>query len=923
MTKNLKIDSVEALQAALPEIRKAEDEFAKFSQEQVDLICEKAAMAASKMSIPLAKMACEETGYGIVVDKVTKNQYASEHMWNYMRTAKTCDVIEENTAYGTKRVASPKGILALIVPTTNPTSTTIFKILICLKTRNAMVISPHPKAVKCTIAAAQIMKQAAEEAGLPSNIINWIETPSLDISDYMMKNVDMIIATGGEGMVHAANASGTPAIGVGPGNCDVVIDESADLRMAVESIIHSKTFDNGMICAAEQHLTVVKSVYDEVKALLKDARCYFLNKEEADKVASVFFNPRTHGVQPQAVGQTAVHLAEMAGVTVPPETKVLIAETSETSHDNPWANEKLSTLLGMFKADDLDQAFDICEKVVFEGGPGHSACLYIDPTKEEEIEEFGKRMKAGRIIINTPTSFGGIGDLYNFDIAPSLTLGPGSWGHSSYCGNTNFEQLLNIKTIMNRKENMLWLQLPKKVYHKQGCTPVAIRELKEVYNFKRAFIVTDANLYEMGACDSIIDQLKDLGIETAEFFDIRVDPQIQDAMKGLPKMHNFEPDVIIAIGGGSAIDTAKIMWIMYENPEEKFLDMATQFIDIRKRIRFFPQMGKKAKLVCVPTTAGTGSEMTPFTIISDANTGMKWPLIGYEMMPEMAIVDADHMMKLPPRATQASGYDVLTHAVEAYVSTYATDYTDGFAKTATDLVFKYLPAAYKSAFKGAKPDPVARQKMADASAIAGIAFANAFLGINHSLSHKLGGWFHIPHGTANALLFPYVCKFNAQKHPYHMGTFSQYKYPQAFERYVELGELIGVKGKNDQETFDNWIQASKDLKKAVDIPETIQEWLVQAHPEKTAEEFEKEFLDAVDAMSEWAFHDACTGANPVYPMISELKALYLRSFYGDEKFEEKYGDVLSVDVSLPTGTHADYPNGPVELIGLDKVGGFE
>lgn len=923
MTRKLMIDSVESLQVALPEIRKAEAEFAKFSQEQVDAICEAAAMAASKMRIPLAKMACEETGYGVVVDKVTKNQYASEHVWNYMRHAKTCDVIEENPAYGSKKVASPKGVLALIVPTTNPTSTTIFKILICLKTRNAMIISPHPKAVRCTLAAAQIMKEAAEAAGLPENIINWVEKPSLDISDVLMKSVDMIIATGGEGMVHAANASGTPAIGVGPGNCNVVIDESADLRMAVESIVHSKTFDNGMICAAEQHLTVLDSIYDEVKALLQDARCYFLDKEQAQKVAAVFFNPRTHGVQPQAVGQSAVHLAEMAGITVPPETKVLIAETAETSHDNPWACEKLSTLLGMYRAKDLDTAFDICEKLVFEGGPGHSACLYIDPTEEVKIEEFGKRMKAGRIIINTPTSFGGIGDLYNFDIAPSLTLGPGSWGHSAYCGNTNFEQLLNIKKIVNRKENMLWLQLPKKVYHKQGCTPVAIRELKEVYDFKRAFIVTDANLYQIGACDAIIGQLKDMGIETAEFFDIRVDPQIQDAMKGLPKMHNFEPDVIIAIGGGSAIDTAKIMWIMYEHPEEKFLDMATTFIDIRKRVRFFPQMGEKAKLVCVPTTAGTGSEMTPFTIISDGNTGMKWPLIGYEMMPEMAIVDADNMMKLPPRATQASGYDVLTHAVEAYVSTYATDYTDGFAKTATELVFQYQAAAYKSAFKGAKPNPVARQKMADASALAGISFANAFLGINHSLSHKLGGWFHIPHGTANALLFPYVCRFNAQKHPFHMGTFSQYKYPQAFERYVELGELVGVKGRTDEETFENWIKAAEDLKKATDIPETVLDWLLEAHPEKTKEQFEKEFLEAVDAMSEWAFHDACTGANPVYPTISELKALYLRSFYGNKVFEEKYGDVLSVDVDLPVDRHADYPNGPVELIGLDKVGGFK
>ena len=709
---------------------------------------------------------------------------------------------------------------------------------------------------------------------------------------------------------------------MGPGNCNVVIDETADLRMAVESIIHSKTFDNGMICASEQHITVLASVYDEVKRLLKEARCYFLNDEEAAKVADVFFNAKTHGVKPDAVGQTACRLAEMAGIEVPYDTKVLIHETDDTSHDCPWANEKLTTLLGMYKAETLDEAFDICYKLVLEGGAGHSAALYIDPTEEEKITRFGLRMKAGRILINQPTSFGGIGDLYNFKLAPSLTLGPGSVGHSAFMGNTHYEQLLDIKTVTLRKENMLWLQLPKKVYYKTGCTPVALREMKEVYNFKRAFIITDSTLYQLGACDAIINQLRDMGIETAEFFDIRVDPQIQDAMKGLPKMHEFEPDVIIAVGGGSAIDTAKIMWIMYEHPEEGFLDMATTFLDIRKRIRFFPQMGKKAKLVCIPTTAGTGSECTPFTIISDANTGMKWPLIGYEMMPEMAIVDADNMMKLPPRATQASGYDVLTHAVEAYVSTFATEYTNGMCRDATKMVFDYLPRAYYSAFRDAKPDPVAREKMANASALAGIAFANAFLGINHSLSHKLGGWFHIPHGTANALLFPFVCRFNAQRHPYKMGTFSQYKYPQAFERYVELGELIGVKGKTDEQTFENWIKACEQLKKDIDIPETILDWLLEAHPEKTAEEWETEFLAAVDQMSEWAFHDACTGCNPVYPTIAELKGCYLKAFYGEKKYAEKYGDIWEVPVTLPTDTHAAYPMGLCADLGVEKTGGF-
>lgn len=916
------VDSVERLEEEIALVRAAQKEYAGFTQEQVDKIFFAAAMAANKMRIPLAKLAVEETGMGVVEDKVIKNHFASEYIYNAYRNTKTCGVIEEDKAFGITKIADPIGVIAAVIPTTNPTSTAIFKTLACLKTRNGIIISPHPRAKRSTAEAARIVLEAAIEAGAPEHIISWIDVPSLDMTNLVMKECDCILATGGPGMVRSAYSSGKPALGVGAGNVPAIIDESADILLAVNSIIHSKTFDNGMICASEQHITVLASVYDEVKRLLKEARCYFLNDEEAAKVADVFFNAKTHGVKPDAVGQTACRLAEMAGIEVPYDTKVLIHETDDTSHDCPWANEKLTTLLGMYKAETLDEAFDICYKLVLEGGAGHSAALYIDPTEEEKITRFGLRMKAGRILINQPTSFGGIGDLYNFGLAPSLTLGPGSVGHSAFMGNTHYEQLLDIKTVTLRKENMLWLQLPKKVYYKTGCTPVALREMKEVYNFKRAFIITDSTLYQLGACDAIINQLRDMGIETAEFFDIRVDPQIQDAMKGLPKMHEFEPDVIIAVGGGSAIDTAKIMWIMYEHPEEGFLDMATTFLDIRKRIRFFPQMGKKAKLVCIPTTAGTGSECTPFTIISDANTGMKWPLIGYEMMPEMAIVDADNMMKLPPRATQASGYDVLTHAVEAYVSTFATEYTNGMCRDATKMVFDYLPRAYYSAFRDAKPDPVAREKMANASALAGIAFANAFLGINHSLSHKLGGWFHIPHGTANALLFPFVCRFNAQRHPYKMGTFSQYKYPQAFERYVELGELIGVKGKTDEQTFENWIKACEQLKKDIDIPETILDWLLEAHPEKTAEEWETEFLAAVDQMSEWAFHDACTGCNPVYPTIAELKGCYLKAFYGEKKYAEKYGDIWEVPVTLPTDTHAAYPMGLCADLGVEKTGGF-
>lgn len=863
-----RIDSVETLEAKLAEMRKAQAVFATFTQEQVDEICKQAAMAADKARIPLAKMAHAETGMGVVEDKVIKNNYASEHVHNYFRNVKTCGVIEENKAAGTKRIAEPVGVVGAVTPTTNPTSTCIFKILICLKTRNAILISPHPSAKRCTIEAARIMREAAEKAGLPENIICWMDEGSIEMTQVMMKEVNLIMATGGAGMVKAAYSSGTPAIGVGPGNCNVIFDDTCDIKNAVSSTIHSKTFDNGMICAAEQHITVLDSIYDKVKKEFQESRCYFLTPEESARVGEVFFNPATHGVKASAVGRPAVKLAEMAGVKVPADTKVLIAETDDSSHDNPWANEKLCPVLGMYRAKNFNEALDLCAKLVSEGGAGHSGALYVDPNEREKIDAFGLRMKAGRILINTPTTFGGLGDLYNFDIAPSLTLGPGTFGGSSFMGQTNIMQLLNIKTVAERRENMLWLRLPEKVYFKKGCTSVALKELKDYYHSKKAFVVTDANLFEIGMCQPILDQLTEMGIATSIFYDIRVDPQIQDAMKGLPAMHEFQPDVIIAIGGGSAIDTAKIMWLMYEHPEENFLDLATVFIDIRKRVYEFPKMGQKAKLVCIPTTAGTGSEVTPFTIISDANTGAKWPLADYELLPTMAIVDADNMMNMPKGVTRASGYDVLTHAVEAYVSVMASDYTDGFALTAIKSVFNYLPRAYKY---GAK-DPEARIKMADASCLAGIAFANAFLGANHSLAHKLGGWHHIPHGTANALLFTEVCKYNAQRTPTKMGTFSQYKYPHAFERYVEIAEFCGMKGKNDVETFNNFIKAAEDLKAAIDIPASIHDYGID----------EKTFMAGLDEMSENAFNDECTGANPVYPLISEIREIYLRAYWGKE-----------------------------------------
>lgn len=866
------VNSIETLDAKLTKMRQAQKVFSTFTQEQVDLICLQAAMAANKARIPLAKMAQAETGMGVVEDKVIKNNYAAEHVHHYFRDLKTCGVIEENPAMGTKRIAEPLGVVGGLIPTTNPTSTAIFKILICLKTRNAILVSPHPSAIHCTIEAARIMKEAAEKAGCPKDIISWLDVSSLDLTHHMMESVDFIIATGGSGMVKAAYASGTPAIGVGPGNCNVIFDSSCDIKNAVASTIHSKTFDNGMICASEQHVTVLDDIYDKTKNEFANSRCYFLNDEEAKKVADVFFDYQSHGVKAQAVGQPATKIAQIAGIVVPETTKVLIYETNNTNPDHPWACEKLSPILGMYRAKTFDEALDICFKLVDDSGPGHTSALYADPLEKEKIDAFSKKMHTGRILINTPTTFGGIGDLYNFNLVPSMTLGPGSWGKSSFSGQMNIYQLLNIKTVAERRENMLWLQLPEKVYFKRGCTPVALREIKDTYACKKAFIVTDANLFEIGMCTPTIQQLTEMGIATSVYYDIQPDPQIQDAMKGMRMMHEFKPDVVIGIGGGSAIDTAKIMWLMYEHPNEDFLDLATVFIDIRKRIYEFPKRGQ-SKLVLIPTTAGTGSEVTPFIIISDANTNAKWPLADYGTLANMAIVDPDNMMHLPKSATQASGYDALTHAVEAYVSVMASDYTDGFALIATKNIFKYLPRAYKN---GAA-DPEARVKMADASTIAGIAFANAFLGINHSLAHKLGGYHHLPHGVANAILFPYICRYNAQKTPTKMGTFSQYQYPKAFERYVELAEFCGFKGKDDQETFENFIAASINLQRELDIPHTIQEYGVK----------EADFLATLDEMCENAFGDQCTGANPVYPLIHEIRDIFLQAYYGREVYEEK------------------------------------
>lgn len=862
-----RIDSVETLEAKLAEMRTAAAVYSKFTQEQVDEICKQAAMAADKARIPLAKMAQAETGMGVVEDKVIKNNYASEHVHNYFRHVRTCGVIEEDKAFGTKRIAEPVGIVGAVTPTTNPTSTCIFKILICLKTRNAILISPHPTAKRCTIEAARIMKEAAEKAGLPENIICWMDESSIEMTQVMMREVNLILATGGAGMVKAAYSSGTPAIGVGPGNCNVIFDDSCDIKNAVSSTIHSKTFDNGMICAAEQHVTVLDSIYDKVKKEFQDNRCYFLNQEEAVKIGEVFFNAATHGVKATAVGRSPAQLAAMAGIQIPEGTKVLIAETDDLSHDNPWANEKLCPVLGMYRAKTFEQALDICYKLVSEGGAGHSGALYVDPTEREKIDAFGAKMQTARVLINMPTSFGGIGDLYNFDTAPSLTLGPGSWGGSSFAGQTNIHQLLNIKTVAERRENMLWFRAPQKVYFKKGCLPVALRELREVMDKKRAFIVTDQFLYANGYAKPVTDQLDQMGIAYDVFYDVAPDPTLACAKTGAERMRAFGPDCIIAIGGGSAMDAGKIMWVMYEHPEADFMDMAMRFMDIRKRVYTFPKMGEKAAFIAVPTSAGTGSEVTPFAVITDERSGVKYPLADYELMPTMAIVDADMMMNAPKGLTAASGIDAVTHALEAYASMMATDYTDGIALRALQMIFTYLPRAYDNG----PSDPEAREKMANAATMAGMAFANAFLGVCHSMAHKLGAFHHLPHGVANALMICHVLRFNAAQVPAKMGTFPQYDHPHTLERYAQVADALGIRGGNDQEKLDNLCAAIEELKARVGIKATIRDYGVD----------ETYFLDHLDEMVEQAFDDQCTGANPRYPLMSEIKEMYLKAYYGE------------------------------------------
>ena len=860
------IDSVEALQERMTLMRKAQREFAKFTQEQVDRIFFEAAMAANKARIPLAKMAVEETGMGVMEDKVIKNHYASEYIYHAYRSTKTVGVLEEDPAFGIKRIAEPIGLVAAVIPTTNPTSTAIFKALLCLKTRNAILISPHPRAKKCTAEAARIVYEAAVKAGAPEGIIGCIEFPSLELTGELMHEADIILATGGPGMVHAAYSSGKPALGVGAGNTPVIIDETADIKLAVNSIIHSKTFDNGMICASEQSVTVLDSVYDEVRAEFARRGCYFLKGDELDKVRhTILINGALNA---KIVGQSAHTIAALAGVDVPEETKILIGEVESVELSEEFAHEKLSPVLAMYHAKDFDEALDKAEKLVCDGGHGHTASLYIHPAQKEKIMKHAERMEACRIVINTPSSFGGIGDLYNFKMAPSLTLGCGTWGGNSVSENVGVKHLLNIKTVAERRENMLWFRAPQKVYFKKGCMPVALDELGTVMGKKKCFIVTDTFLYKNGYVAPIEKKLDEMGIQHTCFYDVAPDPNLSSALKGAQAMCLFEPDCIIALGGGSAMDAGKIMWVMYEHPEVDFLDMAMRFMDIRKRVYTFPKMGEKAYFVAIPTSSGTGSEVTPFAVITDDRTGTKYPLADYELLPNMAIVDADNMMNQPRGLTSASGVDVLTHGLEAYASMMATDYTDGLALKSMKNVFDYLPRAYEY---GAA-DPEARQKMADASCMAGMAFANAFLGVCHSMAHKLGAYHHLPHGVANALMICHVLRYNAAEVPAKMGTFPQYDHPHTLARYAECARFCGVCGKDDEETLDLFIDKIEDLKAKVGIKKSIAEYGVS----------EEAFMSTLDQMVEDAFDDQCTGANPRYPLLKEIKAMYLKAYYGEK-----------------------------------------
>ena len=887
------VDSVEALHEALARVRAAQKIFATYTQEQVDKIFLAAASAADKARISLAKLAVEETGMGIVEDKVIKNHYAAEYIYNAYKETKTCGVIEEDKAFGIRKIAEPIGVVAAVIPTTNPTSTAIFKCLLALKTRNAIIISPHPRAKNATIAAAKLVLEAAVAAGAPEGIIDWIDVPSLDMTNTVMKEADIILATGGPGMVKAAYSSGKPALGVGAGNTPAIIDDSADILLAVNSIIHSKTFDNGMICASEQSVIVLESVYDAVKAEFAARGCYFLNPVETEKVRkTIIINGALNA---KIVGQKAARIAELAGVTVPVGTKILIGEVESVELSEEFAHEKLSPVLAMYKAKTFAEALDKADKLVEDGGFGHTSSLYINEvTQKEKLAAYEARMRTCRILVNTPSAHGGIGDLYNFKLAPSLTLGCGSWGGNSVSENVGVKHLLNIKTVAERRENMLWFRAPEKIYIKKGCLPVALDELRTVRGAKKAFIVTDTFLYQNGYTKPITDKLDEMGIQHTTFWGVQPDPTLANATEGADQMRAFQPDTIIALGGGSAMDAAKIMWVLYEHPEADFMDMAMRFIDIRKRVYTFPKMGEKAYFIAIPTSAGTGSEVTPFAVITDEKTGVKYPLADYELLPNMAIIDTDFHMSAPKGLTAASGIDAVTHAVEAYVAMLATDYTDGLALQALKSIFKYLPRAYDNG----QTDVEAREKMANAATIAGMAFANAFLGICHSMAHKLGAFHHLPHGVANALMIEEVIRFNASEAPVKMGTFSQYDHPHTLSRYAEIADALGLGGKSEEEKMENLIKAINELKEKVGIKATIKDYGID----------ENDFLARLDDMVEQAFDDQCTGANPRYPLMSEIRQMYLNAYYGNH-FVEPEMPPVDLDVAAPDAIKAPYRKG--------------
>ena len=861
----IKVDNIQLLEETLKKVRNAQKKFSKYSQEQVDKIFQAAAIAANKARIPLAKLAVEETKMGIVEDKVIKNHYASEYIYNKYRFEKTCGVVEDDEIYGIKKILEPIGIIAAVIPTTNPTSTAIFKTLLSLKTRNGIIISPHPRAKNSTIEATKIVLEAAIKAGAPEDIIAWIDTPSLELTNYLMHNVDTILATGGPGMVNAAYSSGKPALGVGAGNTPAIIDSSANIKMAVNSIIHSKTFDNGMICASEQSVLVLEDIYNQVKNEFIYRNCYFLKEEELEKVRkTIIING---AVNAKIVGQSAHKIAILAGIKVPENTKILIGEVEKTDLSEAFAHEKLSPVLAMYKVMTFEEAIKKAKKLIEDGGLGHTSSIYIDSYKEKsKLEEFYNNMKTCRVLINTPASQGGIGDLYNFKLTPSLTLGCGSWGGNSISENVGVKQLLNIKIVANRRENMLWFRTPEKVYIKKGCLPVALEELKTVLNKKKVFIVTDKFLFKNGYTKTITDKLEELHISYSIYSNVESDPTLACAIEGTKAMNMFSPDTIIALGGGSAMDAAKIMWVMYEHPEVEFMDLAMRFMDIRKRIYNFPKMGEKSYFIAIPTTAGTGSEVTPFSVITDERTQIKYPLADYELMPNMAIVDAELMMNAPKSLTAASGIDAVTHALEAYASMMATEYTDALVKESLKNIFIYLPRAYEN---GAT-DTEAREKMANAATMAGMAFANAFLGICHSMAHKLGAFHHLPHGIANALMIEEVLKFNSEEAPTKMGTFPQYAYPHTLRRYAEIAESLNIGGHTDKEKLDNLINLISELKEKIGIKKTIKEYGIT----------EYDFLSTLDEMTEQAFDDQCTCTNPRLPLMSEIRQMYLNAYYG-------------------------------------------